>query len=110
MLPELWPFPEQELIALELLEENVPDHIEGLEDFGVAEPIVDGVAFLAAHKDTAIFHHGEVLGEGGQADPQATRQFPDAQLLLTQRVDDLQAGRMGEDLTHFGMVGVEGLL
>ncbi|MNL63597.1 hypothetical protein D3C87_1877490 [compost metagenome] len=72
------------------------------EDGRVLHRVEDEAALFPAHHQAPRAQHRQLLGEGGRLDPQQLGQIVDAPLALAQRVDDLDAQRVGQRLEEFG--------
>lgn len=93
------PFP-----IFELFDEHLPHEIEGLDDFGIGNPIVNIQAFSTSHDDPLLAQNREVLGHISFGNSQLIDDLADSEFVIPQRFNDLQPLGMRKDLADFGVV------
>lgn len=92
------------LPTFELFDEHLPHEIEGLDDFGIGNPIVNIQACSTSHDDPLLAQNREVLGHIGFGNSQLIDDLADSEFVIPQHFNDLQPLGMRKDLADFGVV------
>jgi hypothetical protein len=93
--------------SLHLLEQDFPDQIERIEDLGIGQPVVHDIPVFAGQEHSSVFHHVQVLRKIADCDREQVCQSRDRHLLIPERVQNLQAQWMRENLAHFSVPGID---
>src|SRR5665647_1015504 len=89
--------------GLVLLDERLPDHSATLDELGVRDRVVDGLAVLAWPHEHALFEDPQVLRDVVDRQPQSDGQITDAHLAGAQGIQDGQTVLVGQRLAELCM-------
>ncbi len=92
------PFP-----FFELFDKHLPHEIAGLDDLGIANPIVNIQPFSTSHDNPLLAQDREMLGHIGFGNSKVIDNLADSQFVIPERFDDLKTLRVRENLAHFGV-------
>src|SRR5579859_2643302 len=107
MRASIFHFPENRAFPPHLLEQDFPDQIKRIKNLGICQPVVHDIPVLAGPKHSPVFHHIQVLRKVAEGNPEPVGHVRNGHLLITERVQDLQAQRMRKNLAHFRVPGID---